>query len=1415
MKIFYKLIVTLFIAGFSIIGNFAFGQLQNNTWVIPYEVTTVTPFPLNSDLWQFYPGPLPIQTLISGDLYPPYHYGCIDKDLFPQIPYGYNSMQDYNGNLLFYVVDGTIFDGNGNYLCDIADNAGITLQGSFPEIGIVPVPGTCLKYYIVLLYRYFAYYGMLDMSEYASSGKAYFNDPIYAYALPDITGICTDRPAIKLTDLNNFSLHGYQAMLAITQPKSDGNRFLFIADKCVIYKFDITNPAISLSGSIGSYVASCLSRELISEMEIWQDPAGGYLLAVPSGVPINNVDLVQLDASGNYVTDNALALDGTIGDREIKGVEFSPNGQFIYITRQNYPFIECYSTSTPWQPVAGWSATNNTLLTWDAGYYSNSFIEMSQDGYLYFGTDISGTGQLESWSLPDNPTSTIGTWTITTFPLGTPFPLAYYENPDTHDNFREYILGDQIDQDNYYTHGGGPGTQDFTIADNPACLDAGSTIATITTYNPLNTYIWSSSPAGLLITGSADTYTISYTAAGTYTVCLTTYNDGCGPDIKCEIFQVNPLEVSYKEHPHCLCVDFISYVSCGPITTYSWSFPGGTPSTSSSDHDTVCYPVAGYYTVFLTVTDGAGNTASTPPIEIVVGGEADCCPAAFDPNYTHVSSLDPPIVGYTVWAAPYAKYYVEDMITVDGFLGSTVLDITNIDVVFAPCAGIKFINGARLEANNSVFRPCNANDVWSGFEFIDSPDNIIESCVFKNAWIALKFRSTTETNETDGEITNNHFYNCHLGMYKSGKSNIFNYPITGNKFEVNSSIPDYSDCYGPFSNSYGIKCAGTIFTYPISQNQFINGGNTNTFQSYGIFFENGAAQISENIFTDMNQSVFIDKPTQAFSIENNEMDVLNSQEDLFSLIGQVVIDNATVPILIYNNKITNSTPDPQNSTNNSGIEAINSSLVDVNSNEIKGFFTGIGFYGVMNSQIVQNTITDAHNYGIYVGPLSTTAQTSQKINIACNDIDLRNDNTESINIGIGLYYLATNCQIYSNCIFNTQTGIYLQYYPPATWPVTYNIPSINNNYIYNYTECGIYDNCYTGFIGGPGFPGTNTLYSNRIGPPNDITCFPTSPLQNNLTATDNWLSVVSGNVTVNGTAGLGNGLGTDIYSNASCANQTYQQPSQPTLTFLTCDNMKLMIIPIIPGGTDYNLAPDYQNVISLIEGDRYEFILGIQNALLSNTDKTLATDFNNSLNQSNWITSQEKLWVNYYYFLDLNNYDQAFQSLSAIHPADIDEEDLWNIEMINMKWLLGQYPNNILADADLTILSDVAINKRIYSNYAIALLSNFDDSYSLINPLELLPTYDLSIKGFRLDNNHIGVYPNPAKDILTLIIPTRQKVKVKLEDITGRNLKTLEFFGEAIEQTINISELSNGLYFVVVTDENNHYIQRTKFVKQK
>jgi PKD repeat protein/photosystem II stability/assembly factor-like uncharacterized protein len=63
-------------------------------------------------------------------------------------------------------------------------------------------------------------------------------------------------------------------------------------------------------------------------------------------------------------------------------------------------------------------------------------------------------------------------------------------------------------------------------------------------------------------------------------------------------------------------------LSTGVPTAWSWSFPGGTPSTSSLQNPVITYNTSGSFNVSLTVTSASGNSSITKNNYIVTSGQA-------------------------------------------------------------------------------------------------------------------------------------------------------------------------------------------------------------------------------------------------------------------------------------------------------------------------------------------------------------------------------------------------------------------------------------------------------------------------------------------------------------------------------------------------------------------------------------------------------------------------------------------------------------------------------------------------------------------------------------------------------------------------------------------------------------------------
>jgi|GEM_PF-343605 len=108
---------------------------------------------------------------------------------------------------------------------------------------------------------------------------------------------------------------------------------------------------------------------------------------------------------------------------------------------------------------------------------------------------------------------------------------------------------------------------------------------------------------------------ISYSTPGTFDVILTV-SDGNDSDTqtKTDYITVNGLIADFSGNPTQLVigstVNFTDNSSCSP-TSWSWSFPGGTPSTSNAQNPAVTYNTAGVFNVTLTAGNGFGNDSET------------------------------------------------------------------------------------------------------------------------------------------------------------------------------------------------------------------------------------------------------------------------------------------------------------------------------------------------------------------------------------------------------------------------------------------------------------------------------------------------------------------------------------------------------------------------------------------------------------------------------------------------------------------------------------------------------------------------------------------------------------------------------------------------------------------------------------
>ncbi len=124
-------------------------------------------------------------------------------------------------------------------------------------------------------------------------------------------------------------------------------------------------------------------------------------------------------------------------------------------------------------------------------------------------------------------------------------------------------------------------------------------------------------------TGTAPNPLHQYQQVGTYTVTLTTYGD-CGVAVATQDVTIGPFVPVAKFGANMVSgcapftVSFTDQSGNGP-TEWAWSFPGGTPSSSTEQNPSVTYLASGSFDVELTVANAAGSSQSAASSLIVVG----------------------------------------------------------------------------------------------------------------------------------------------------------------------------------------------------------------------------------------------------------------------------------------------------------------------------------------------------------------------------------------------------------------------------------------------------------------------------------------------------------------------------------------------------------------------------------------------------------------------------------------------------------------------------------------------------------------------------------------------------------------------------------------------------------------------------
>lgn len=422
----------------------------------------------------------------------------------------HNGMRDESGQLLFFIIDGLVYDKDGYYIgeMNLLSNSNYHVNGS-SETLIIPDPADCDRYYLVADGSPFqnhnktsnTWYCVLDLT------------PDYYFPYPPIPEVIDHAilPGSLLGNIKNyFNLH------AVSQLKDNNSRFLFLVSLGKIYRYLVDANGINLENvySHSNYTYAYASGDIRSELELIEtlndnnQPIYRISYAYIGSDHKIIIYIADLDINTGDViagTEEFIVYQGNMTEVPlIHGLEFSPDGDVLYITHETtnaYPnAIEYYFVGS------GTSPTSLNIPTHLDFQYSQ--IELSHDNEILFVTD----DRLAALASPNSPSPS--NWQDTylsglNYNYNNGIIITY--SSSGHGKYA-ILLPDQIDGMDYSTAGDIPIT---ILGDNEICEGESTTLSISFPISGV-IYTWVNSNGNIVGTGNS--ITVSPTTDETYTV---------------------------------------------------------------------------------------------------------------------------------------------------------------------------------------------------------------------------------------------------------------------------------------------------------------------------------------------------------------------------------------------------------------------------------------------------------------------------------------------------------------------------------------------------------------------------------------------------------------------------------------------------------------------------------------------------------------------------------------------------------------------------------------------------------------------------------------------------------------------------------------------------------------------------------
>lgn len=340
------------------------------------------------------------------------------------------------------------------------------------------------------------------------------------------------------------------------------------------------------SGALGIIAATEVSYSFVNDTYVWgvfDNLHPGFLPDYSTEFPVSYVMPAFANASGKHFLYQSSWPYNT-SSKQITYRLFHHHGG---------AFLTLYTEVPQNLTVAHNNVLPAGLTSFNVLANPGSFIALTVNGEIIGTAD--GTGASVSITIPPQNPGDVMIVTI------------------TKQNYYRYSSNVEVVSDGLFAQ--------FSADNTTPCL-GGSVNFTDQSYGSPTSWDWS------FPGGSPNSYSgqnppaIQYNTAGSYDVTLT-ISDGAGNDTetKSGFINVSDITADFTGNPTTLVINssvtFIDNTSCSP-TSWDWSFPGGTPSSSTDQNPVITYNTPGTYSVTLVAANGIGNDTETKTNYITV-----------------------------------------------------------------------------------------------------------------------------------------------------------------------------------------------------------------------------------------------------------------------------------------------------------------------------------------------------------------------------------------------------------------------------------------------------------------------------------------------------------------------------------------------------------------------------------------------------------------------------------------------------------------------------------------------------------------------------------------------------------------------------------------------------------------------------